>query len=72
DKAHLIFGPIVGAYDMRVGDAHPTSSKIEAAIELAGVDVSSSYLKQGEQLIHNFGRSVWETGRQLFGRSKED
>ncbi|MCL7489397.1 MAG: hypothetical protein M8357_14620 [Desulfobulbaceae bacterium] len=25
DKARRIFGPIVGAYDMRVGDAHPTS-----------------------------------------------
>ncbi|MFP1452251.1 hypothetical protein ACLB1N_12265 [Escherichia coli] len=30
EKAREIFGPIAGAYDMRVGDAHPTSSKIEA------------------------------------------
>jgi len=28
EKAREIFGPIVGAYDMRVGDAHPTGSKI--------------------------------------------
>lgn len=28
DKAREVFGPIVGAYDMRVGDAHPTSSKM--------------------------------------------
>jgi len=36
EKAHLVFGPIVGAYDMRVGDAHPTGSKIADALKLAG------------------------------------
>jgi hypothetical protein len=31
DTAHKVFGPIVGAYDMRIGDAHPTSSQIGGA-----------------------------------------
>lgn|GEM_PF-299080 len=67
DEARRIFGPIVGAYDMRVGDAHPTGSKIGDALELAGIDESKSHLRQGEQLIHNFGRSIWCIGGSLFG-----
>lgn len=66
EKAREVFGPIVGAYDMRLGDAHPTSSKIGEAVELAGIDTELSYLRQGEQLIHNFGRSVWLIGRLMF------
>lgn len=66
EKAREVFGPIVGAYDMRLGDAHPTSSKIGEALELAGIDTDLSYLRQGEQLIHNFGRSVWLIGRLMF------
>ena len=59
DKAHQVFAQIAGAYDMRVGDAHPTGSKITEAIKLAGIDQRNSFLRQGEQLIHNFGRSIW-------------
>jgi len=59
DRAYSIFGAIVGTYDMRVGDAHPTSSKIGEALKLAGVDESSSSLRQGEQLISSFGQSIW-------------
>lgn len=68
EKARAIFGPIVGAYDMRVGDAHPTGSAIGDALKLAGVDESRSYLRQGEQLILNVGRSVWWIGKSLFGQ----
>lgn len=65
-RAHQVFGSIVGAYDLRVGDAHPTSSKIGDALKLAGIDESRSYLRQGEQLIHNVGYSVWWIGKLLF------
>lgn len=71
DKAREVFGPIVGAYDMRVGDAHPTSSKIGDALKLAGIDDSESFLRQGEQLISNFGQSIWWVGKLLFEKSKE-
>jgi len=67
DKAYKVFGPIVGVYDMRVGDAHPTSSKIEDALKLAGIDENLSFLQQGEQLISNFGQSIWCIGKLLFG-----
>jgi hypothetical protein len=68
DKARRLFGVIAGAYDMRVGDAHPTGSKIGDALKLAGIDESISFMRQGEQLIHNFGRTVWWIGKLLFGK----
>lgn len=70
DEAQRIFGVIVGAYDMRVGDAHPTSSKISDALRLAGIDENRSFLRQGEQLISNFGQAIWWIGRGLFGQSE--
>jgi hypothetical protein len=66
ERAREIFGTIAGAYDMRLGDAHPTSSKIEDALKLAGIDATLSYLRQGEQLIGNFGQAIWWTGKLLF------
>jgi hypothetical protein len=66
EKARKVFGPIAGAYDMRVGDAHPTSSKIGDGLKLAGIDDKNSFLRQEEQLISNFGQSIWCTGKVLF------
>ena len=66
ERAREVFGPIVGAYDMRIGDAHPTSSKIGDALRLAGVDESKTFLRQGEQLISNFGESIWRVSKLLF------
>ena len=71
DQAREIFAVIVGAYDMRVGDAHPTSSKIADALKLAGIDTSASHLRQGEQLIGNFGQAVWLIGSLHFGGKKK-
>jgi hypothetical protein len=67
EQAGERFRVVAGTYDMRVGDAHPTSSKIAAALKLADVDSSRSHLRQGEQLIHNFGQAIWLIGRHLFG-----
>jgi hypothetical protein len=69
-EARRIFRAIAGAYDMRVGDAHPTGSKITEALELAGVDESKSFLRQGQQLIYNFGSAVWLIGKSLFGQDE--
>lgn len=66
EKARLVLGPIVGVYEMRVGDAHPTSSKIADALKLAGIDESKSFIRQGEQLISNLGQSIWGIGKLLF------
>lgn len=71
-RAREVFAAIAGAYDMRLGDAHPTSSKIGEALKLAGIDTTASYLRQGEQLIRNFGHAVWCTGSLLFGGHEKD
>lgn len=71
EKARHIFGVIAGAYDMRVGDAHPTGSKIGDALKLAEIDESGSFLRQGEQLIYNFGRSVLWIGKSLFAQPED-
>ena len=71
DTARKVFGPIVGAYDMRVGDAHPTSSKIGEALELAGIDTEYSFLRQGQQLISNVGQSIWWIGKMMFEKPKK-
>lgn len=70
DNAYKIFSVIVGVYEMRLGDAHPTGSKIEVAIKLAGIDENQSFLRQGEQLIFNFGRAIWRIRSILFGESE--
>lgn len=71
DTARKVFGPIVGAYDMRVGDAHPTSSKIEEALKLAGIDDEVSFLRQGQQLISNVGQAIWWIGKMIFEKPKK-
>jgi len=67
ERARKVFAAIAGAYEMRLGDAHPTSSKINEALKLANIDFEASYLRKGEQLIHNFGHAVWCIGDLLFG-----
>lgn len=70
ERAREVFAAIAGAYDMRLGDAHPTSSKIDEALKLAGIDAAASYLRQGEQLIENFGYAVRCIGNLLFGEKR--
>jgi hypothetical protein len=72
EAAHKVFGVIAGAYDMRLGDAHPTSSKIGDAVKLAGIDATQSFLKQGEQLIGNFGHAIWMIGKLLFEEKRDE
>lgn len=70
DKAREVFAPIFGAYEMRLGDAHPTKSEIGESLKLAGIDESKSFLRQGEQLISNFGQAIWWIGKLLFEKQR--
>ncbi|KQT42616.1 MULTISPECIES: hypothetical protein [unclassified Methylophilus] len=70
DKARELFGVIIGVYDMRNGDAHPTSSKIDDAIKLAGIDQDLSYLKQGQQMIHNYAEAIGLIGTNILDVQK--
>ena len=67
ENARQVFAEIAGTYDMRLGDAHPTGSMVAEAIKLAGIDQTRSFLGQGQQLINNFGKAIWLTGKSLFG-----
>ena len=72
ELAHRVLGPIVGVYDLRTGDAHPTSSDIEEAFNLAGIDRSRSHLRQAQQMIDNYARAILGVGKILFdGLEKE-
>ena len=71
ERAREVFAVSAGTYDMRLGDSHPTSSKIDEALKLAGIDTSASYLRQGEQLISNFGHAIWCIGSLLFGSQEK-
>jgi hypothetical protein len=66
ELAHRVLGPIVGVYDLRIGDAHPTSSDIEEAFALAGIDRSRSHLRQAQQMIDNYAHAIWGVGKILF------
>jgi hypothetical protein len=66
-RAREVVAAIVGLYDIRLGDAHPASSKMGDALKRAGIDSAASYLRQGEPLIHNFDHAVWCIGSLLFG-----
>ena len=72
DEARKVFGVIAGAYEMRVGDAHPTGSKIGDALKLAEIDENKSFLRQGEQLIEGFGYAIWTTGKLLFAEEQQN
>lgn len=53
DEARKMLSVLVGVYDLRLSDAHPPSSAIEAAIDLAEVQRGQSWLRRGGNLIHN-------------------
>jgi hypothetical protein len=64
DAARAIMGPLVGIYDMRLGDAHLPSSSIGEAFELVGIeDVSISPVDQALQLLD----SACSTLEKIYG-----
>lgn len=65
ETARKITAPLVGTYDLRLADAHPTSSKIEESFQLIGIDGNSSHLRRAYQLIDGFTYGVWQIGEIL-------
>ena len=49
--ARIMLAPLVGVYELRLGDAHLPSSEIDEAYSLAGVDQNIPRLEQGRQLL---------------------
>jgi hypothetical protein len=65
DRARRILTPLVGIYELRLGDAHLPSKKLEEAFSLVGIDPKLSPLKQAVQLLHGACRSVFQSIRVL-------
>lgn len=67
-----MFGAIFAVYELRIGDAHPTSSKISDSLELLNINSDDSFISQGVQMIDNYGYAIWSIGKVLFdGKIKE-
>ena len=66
--ARQLVGPLVGVYDLRLGDAHLPSSKLSAAYDLAQVDGNSSWLTKGAQLLAKTGERLREIADVIAGR----
>jgi hypothetical protein len=57
--------PLFGAYDLRVADAHLSSSDVNECYARLGVDRSIPLTKQAEQLIQNVADAFGITGTEL-------
>lgn len=62
-RARVIAGPLFGIYNLRLGDAHPPSSDLADAFELAGVDANLSPLKQAVALLDQASATLTEIHR---------
>jgi hypothetical protein len=71
-NARNLMSPLFGIYDLRIGDAHPTGSKIEDAFKMCGVDRSLSIYSQAYQLISGFSEALSGIGYCLFSSQKLD
>jgi len=52
DQARAIMGPLFGVYELRLADAHLSTSELDEALERVGVDKAAPYVVQGYQLMH--------------------
>jgi hypothetical protein len=52
DEAREVMGPLIGIYNLRVGDAHLTSSELNDDFALANIDPAAKPLQQGYQLLY--------------------
>ncbi len=71
EHARSIFGPVFGVYDLRVGDAHPTSSNITDAYKRLKINSDDPYIFQGMQMIDYLSYSIWHINKVLFDKMNE-
>lgn len=59
DEARRLTSKLVGIYELRLGDAHLPSSKLEEAMTLTGISPEDSWLLKGAHMIHQFVGSFY-------------
>lgn len=57
-RAKEALTPLVGVYDLRLGDAHPPSGELADGYKLVGVDENANFIEQGMQMIEGANRSL--------------
>jgi hypothetical protein len=62
DEARAIMGPLAGAYDLRLADAHLPPDELDNAFALVGVDPSTQPIKQGLSLIVAVVDALYKVG----------
>ena len=60
-----MMAPLVGIYELRLGDAHLASSKIEEAYKLVQIDPTSAPLVQSVTLLDQAARTLHSILKQL-------
>ncbi len=60
EDARRITGPLFGAYDLRLADAHLPASELADALNLVGVDQARPFVTQGYQLLSTCVSSLAE------------
>ena len=60
--ARELLGPMVGIYELRVGDAHLPPSDIHDAKEMVGIDGDQHPISQGFQLLHSSVSALTKIG----------
>lgn len=60
EEAHLVMGPLVGAYELRLGDAHLAGSKIQEAFGLVDIDPSTPFIFQGRNMLSACVTSLYQ------------
>ena len=62
EEARRVMGPLFGAYDLRLADAHLATKDHSNSFELSGIDPQASPLDQGYSLIENVAKAIWAVG----------
>ncbi|MGO8003378.1 hypothetical protein [Rhizobium ruizarguesonis] len=63
DDARKMMGPLLGAYNLRIADAHLSSKELTDAFRLAQVDPDASRLEQGMQLLSSVCGTIDQIGK---------
>ena len=72
DDAHTKIGPLFGAYDLRLADAHLPSEEVDAAMLTSGIDSSTHPVRQGLQLIDKCAEALEAIASAMTSLSKAD
>lgn len=65
EQARATVTPLVGVYELRLGDAHLPTSKIDDAFGMVGIDPAAGFIEQGHQLLIGVVRSLHAVEKAL-------